>query len=100
MAKILFERTGGFMGRKISLEVDLQDLPKDQAEALEELLNDADFFELPEDLTSQDIPDGFTYLITAESQRGEHSVRCGDASTPDDLRPLVDELSRRARMQR
>ena len=32
MTKILFERTGGFMGRKVSVTIDLDDLPKEQAE--------------------------------------------------------------------
>ena len=88
------------MGRKVSLEINLEDLSEDQVKQLDELLDEADFFELPEDLTSQDTPDGFTYKITVESRKGKHGVRCGDTSMPEYLRPLVDELSKRARMQR
>jgi len=100
MAKIVFERTGGFMGRKVSVTIDLDDLPEEQAEALGELLDDADFFELPADLTKPVMPDAFTYNITVFSDESQHSVRVSDATAPDDLRPLLEELSRQARMQR
>jgi hypothetical protein len=100
MTKILFERTGGFMGRKVSVTIDLEDLPEEQAEELDELLDEADFFELPADLTKPDIPDAFTYNITVFSDDEQHSVRVSDATAPDDLRPLLEELSNQARMQR
>jgi hypothetical protein len=100
MTKILFERTGGIMGRKVSVTVNLDDLPEEQAEALGELLDDADFFELPADLTRPAMPDAFTYNITVFSDEGQHSVRVSDATAPDDLRPLLEELSRQARMRR
>jgi len=100
MTKIYFERTGGFMGRKVSATIDLDDLPDDQAEALGELLGKADFFELPPDLTRPAMPDAFTYNITVSSEERQHSVRVSDATAPDDLRPLLEELSRQARMQR
>jgi hypothetical protein len=100
MTKILFERTGGFMGRKVSVTIDLEELPDEQAEALGELLDEADFFKLPADLTQPTVPDAFTYNITVFSDDGQHSVRCSDTTAPDDLRPLLEELSRQARMQR
>ena len=100
MTKIYFERSGGFMGRKVSATFDLKDLPNDQAKLLDELLDDADFFKLPADLTRPAIPDAFTYNITVSNGINEHSVRVGDASVPKDLRPLLDELGRQVRMQR
>jgi len=100
MTKIFFERTGGFMGRKVSASIDLDDLPDEQAELLDDLLDEADFFDLPADLTKPAVPDAFTYNITVSSEERQHSVRCSDATAPDDLRPLLEELSRQARMQR
>ena len=100
MKKILFERSGGFMGRKVSLNIDFDDLPDKQAELLDDLLDNADFFDLPNDLTLKDIPDAFIYDITVVSKKGEYSVRCSDTTMPDKLRPLLDELDRQARMQR
>ena len=98
--KIHFERTGGFMGRKVSATIDLDDLDDDQAEFLGELLDEADFFELPADLTKPAMPDAFTYNITVYSDDEQHSVRCSDTTAPDDLRPLLNELNKQARMQR
>ena len=100
MKKILFERTGGFMGRKVSLSLDMADLPEDQVEQLENLVDGADFFELPANLTRQNMPDAFTYHITVISDKGEHSVRCSDTTAPDDLLPLIEELSRQAQLHR
>ena len=100
MTEILFERTGGFMGRKVSVTINLDDLPDDQASLLNDLMNEADFFALPADLTRPAMPDAFTYNITISSEERQHSVRVSDSGVPDDLRPLLDELSRQARMQR
>jgi len=95
--RISFERSSGFLGRKVNFSVDLDKLPHDQAEILKELLEKADFFNLPENLISKPAPDEFTYLITVETTRIRHSVRCSDTSVPDPLRPLLDDLSGRAR---
>ena len=100
MTKISFERTGGFMGRKVSVTLDLDDLPDEQADLLDDLLDEADFFELPSDLTKPAMPDAFTYNITVSSDDKEHSVRCSDTTMPDDLRPLLEELSKQARIKR
>ena len=100
MKKILYERTGGFMGRKVSVTIDLDNLPDDQAELLDDLLNEAVFFELPADLTTPTMPDAFTYNITVFGDDGQHSVRVSDTTAPDDLRPLLEELSKQSRMQR
>lgn len=100
MTKILFERTGGFMGRKVSLNIDFADLSDDQVALLDELLAKADFFKLPTDLTQSGMPDAFSYSITVSSEEKQHSILVSDTTAPDDLRPLLDELSRQARMQR
>jgi hypothetical protein len=100
MTKIFFERSGGFMGRKVTTTIDLEELPEDQAKALEELLDEADFFELPADLTRQPMPDAFTYTITVATEVRRHSVRVSDTTAPDDLRPLLEELNKKARMRR
>jgi len=51
--RILFEQTGGFMGRTVDLNLDLKDLPEDQAETLRQLLEQANFFGLEENLARQ-----------------------------------------------
>ena len=98
--RISLERSGGFMGRKVNFSLDLDDLPHDQAESLQELLKKADFFALPDNLISKPLPDEFTYTITVETANLRHSVHFSDTSTPDSLRPLLDDLSGRARSRR
>ena len=100
MTKIFYERTGGFMGRKVTATIDLGDVPEELANLLSNLLDEANFFELPADLTKPAMPDAFTYNITVSSEERQHSVRVSDTTAPDDLRPLLDELSKQARMQR
>ena len=98
--RILFEQTGGFMGRTVDLNLDLKDLPEDQAETLRQLLEQANFFGLEENLARQSYPDAYQYQIKVETERMEHTVHASDGNVPESLRPLVDELSKRARLQR
>jgi hypothetical protein len=98
--RIQFERSGGFMGRTVNLAVDLDDLPAGEAEALRRLVEQADFSGLNKDLAPTQARDDFQYRITVETEKGEHTVRVSDASAPESLRPLLEELSRRARTQR
>ena len=97
MTDIMFERTGGFMGRKVSLKLDLDDLPHDQAKNLKHLLEGADFFSLPENLITRPVPDEFTYIITVEDDDHRKTIRVSDTTAPDALRPLIAELSQHAR---
>lgn len=93
VTRILFERSGGFMGRKVNLDIDVNDLSEEQATLLHELLDEADFFDFPEDLRRTPAPDEFSYLITVETGKRRHSVRVSDTSIPEDLRPLLTELN-------
>ena len=82
--RIKFERTGGFAGMTIARDLKLADLSEEQAHRLSELLDDLEFNELPEQMTgTESMPDEFTYVITVETKRGEHTVVTGDASAPD-----------------
>ncbi len=95
--RISFERSGGFMGRKVNFSTDLDELADDEAIILKHLLDQADFFNLPEKLTSHPIPDEFNYLITVETGIKSHRVRFSETSVTEPLRPLVDNLSSLAR---
>ncbi len=98
--RIIYERSGGLMGRKVRFSLDLNKLPGDQAEILERLLKEADFFNLPEKFISNPVADEFTYLITVETALHRHTIRITDSSITDPLRPLLDDLSVRARTTR
>jgi hypothetical protein len=95
--RITFERSGGIMGAKSGLELDLNQLPADQAGDLRKLLEEANFFALPENPPARAVPDGFQYTITVEVELVKHTVRASDGTAPPELRPLLQELSQRAR---
>jgi len=98
--RIIFERSGGIMGLKSSLTIDLDELPVDQAETLRRIVDEANFFALPENPPTRPIPDGFQYTLTIETDTARHTVRTSDTTASDELRPLLQELSQRARLQR
>jgi hypothetical protein len=95
--QIDFERTGGFMGRKVSLNVNLQDLPQEEAQTLRQLLDEVNFFGLTDELPEEPVPDGFTYSITVTTDKLTHTIRTTDMSASPSLRDLVDHLSTQAR---
>ena len=98
--RIKFERTGGFAGIRIAADFELDDLPEDQADRLRELLDDVDFDELPEQLIKGGpVPDGFTYSITVETDKGEHTVTTSDTSAPQKMQPLLELLYQIARQR-
>jgi emfourin len=99
--RITFERTGGFMGRKVSLNIDLNDLPPDQSATLRRLLDEANFLAIEETATAASpVRDGFQYLISVETKNVQHTVHMAEATIPTSVRPLVDELLKLARDQR
>ena len=99
--RIRFERTGGFAGMTIARDLKLDDLSEEQAETLLELLDDLDFEELPEQMTDMErMPDQFTYTITVETRRGEHTVITGEASASEKMQELLQLLNRLARTKK
>jgi hypothetical protein len=99
--RIKFERTGGFAGMRIARDLKLDDLPDEQADSIMELLEDLDFEELPEQLKNEKaMPDQFTYTITVETKKGEHTVVTGDASAPEKMQELLRLLDRLARTRK
>lgn len=88
------------MGLKSNLTVDLDDLPLDQAETLSRLVDEAHFFTLRENPSTLSAPDGFQYTITVETETNKHTIHTSDTSAPEELHPLLQELSQMARLQR
>jgi hypothetical protein len=99
--KIYFERSGGFLGREISTTVDTTELPPELALQLLTIVEDTDFFTLPEppasELESLPGADQMCYRVTVEVAGVQHTIEASDTSTPPELEPLIAELSRWAR---
>lgn len=99
--RIIFERTGGFMGRKVSLDVQMRDLPAEKAEALQKLIDESDFLQLTDSVPDSDSArDGFQYRISVEAQIIQHTIETTEFTMPTKLRPLIDELTTLARTMR
>lgn len=93
MTQIHFERSSGLVGRTIRYSVNLNDLSEDEAQNLKKMINDANFFEIPEDLRGSATPDEFHYQVTVDDGTQSHTVRASDTTMPRSLVPLVKELT-------
>jgi hypothetical protein len=95
MTTIFFKRSGGFVGQGLRFQLDLEQLPVEYARELHQLIDQSQFFSLPENFIVKFKPDEYQYTITVESGDLCHTVRANDSTMPDSLRPLVDQLSSR-----
>lgn len=99
--RIKFERTGGFAGIRLAADVKIEDLPEEQAHTISELLDEMDFQEMPASMMGKsNMPDQFTYTITVQTKKWEHTVVTGDSSAPEKMQELISLLNRLARTQK
>jgi hypothetical protein len=93
MAKITFKRSGGFIDRGMRFELNLNSLPISEVRNITRLVEEAQFFDLPENLVRNFQPDEYQYTITVDAGITYHTVRTNDSTMPSSLRPLIKELS-------
>ncbi len=93
MTTVTFKRSGGFVGQGMRFQLDLNQLPINDARSIVRLIEQAEFFNLPENLIIKFNPDEYQYMITVDVGIMNHTVRTNDTTMPASLRPLVDELS-------
>lgn len=98
--RIKFERTGGFAGIRFAADLEMDDLPEEQARQIHKLLDDMDFDELPESIQGdQQVADGFQYSITIVTEKREQTVTTTDTSAPPKMEPLLEILTQIAKQQ-
>jgi hypothetical protein len=93
MTTITFKRCGGFVGTGMKYELNLNQLPTNDAHFFISLIQQAGFFDIPENLIVKFNPDEYQYTITVDAGVLAHTVRTNDTTMPASLRPLVEELS-------
>src|SRR5262245_25459897 len=93
MAKITFNRSGGFIEGGMKFELNLNALPISAVRNITRLVEEAQFFDLPENLVRNFQPDECQYTITVDAGITNHTVHTNDSTMPSSLRPLVRELS-------
>lgn len=99
--QVKWERTGGFAGMRMAATIDSESLSEEEARRLSELVDAADFFELPEEIgTLAGGADRFLYTLTVEMEGRRHTVHTGEAAAPPGLRALIRWLSIAARKGR
>ena len=92
--RISIERTGGFAGMINTKTVDSADLPEHEANQLPQLVEAANFYNLPPDISvPPNQPDRFEYTLTVEQEDRKHTVKVSEAAVPGNLKPLVEWLN-------
>ena len=81
------------MDREMAMSFDLDTMPGSVARRLQNLLTDANFFEVPVVNDLRAAPDEYQYDITVVAGNSIHTVHVTDTSMPQSIRPLVDELT-------
>ena len=93
MTMINFKRTGGAIGRELSIDFDLNNMPASESRRLHNMINESNFFEVPVVNDLQTGPDEYEYVITVVAGNSIHTVQVSDTSMPPSLRPLVEDLT-------
>ena len=93
MTTITFDRTGGVINNDLHLDLNLDDLSEDEAQYLMKLIEEADFYNVPEQTADQFASDEYKYTISVQSEQASHTVHTSDHNMPKDLLPLTKELT-------
>jgi hypothetical protein len=96
--KITFEQSGGFAGLRFSTVIDTDELPSGKGRQLIQMVEAADFFNLPARIVSpRPQPDRFQYKLMIREDGRQHSVTVSEEAMPVSLGPLVKWLAEAAK---
>jgi len=85
------------MGRDVETEIDLNQMPNEEAQELQNLLLESNFFTIPQNLIEPSKHDEYEYTVTVDAGNSQHTVHTSDSSAPESLRPLLEKLSNLAK---
>ena len=98
--QIRFRQSGGIVGGVWEVLVRMSELPPSEAQQLEALVEQADFFALPAP-RSRSLPrramDVFEYDIAISQGQRRHRIRVDDTEVPAIVQPLINRLAELAR---
>lgn len=94
--RVTVQRTGGFTAIPLTKTVDVAAMPPNKATQLRQMVEAADFFNLPSTIPSTPQPDRFVYQISVEQEGKRHSVTVGETAMPPNMKPLVDLIMKTA----
>jgi hypothetical protein len=81
------------MGRDLTMDFDLNNMPTNESQRLQNMLAESKFFEVPVVNNLRVGPDEYEYMITVVAGNSIHTVHVSDTSMPPSLRPLVEDLT-------
>jgi hypothetical protein len=93
MTMINFKRSGGAIGRELTMDFDLNNMPASESQRLHNMINESKFFEVPVVSDLRTSPDEYEYVITVVAGNSIHTVHVSDTSMPPSLRPLIEDLT-------
>jgi len=93
MTTIKFERSSGVTGKDLHLDLDFNTLPEDESHRLLKLIEDADFFNIPEHPAEPFTEDELQYRVNISAGQTSHTVHTSDSTMPRSLVPLIKELT-------
>lgn len=99
--QIHFERSGGFANIRVAGTVDTENLPPEEAQALHDLVESVQFFELPAVLPA--VPGGadrFQYMLTVEDDDQQHTIEIPESAATGDVANLIGRLTALVRQRR
>ena len=85
------------MGRQLESDINLNELPEDESQALMQLITESNFFKIPQNLIGHAVPDEYEYTVTVDAGNTHHTIHTSDSNAPESLRPLLDKLAMLAR---
>ena len=96
--QIHFERSGGFAGMRVTATINTDTLSPDDAQKLHEMMDAADFFNLPSVIRAPTrAADSFQYKVTVTDHGQQHTVETGESAASVELRSLLRQLTILAR---
>lgn len=95
--RITLEQSGGFAGLLITKSIDTKDLSPSEAQQLEALVRESNFFQLTSISEASPQPDRFGYTLTIESEGRAHSIDMSETNLPEKVRPIVEWVQTRSR---
>jgi hypothetical protein len=100
--KIYFEQSGGIVGVNDNISIDTDYLNPDEAFKLQQLIDNAKFFELHAESSEspQHGADYFEYKITIEAKDRKHDIKTTDITMPPNLGPLIRYLRQKVLIQK
>ena len=88
------------MGREVESDIDLNEMPDNEAQDIQRMIMDANFFSTPQNLIDSSKHDEYEYTVTVDAGNSHHTVHTSDSSAPESLRPLLERLSTLAKAGR